>query len=187
MHLGGDGLAHGYFNRPELNAAKFIPNPFAANSLLYKTGDLVRYLPDGNIEFVGRIDHQVKIRGFRIELPEIETLLRQHPAVKDALVLVRGENADKQLIGYLVVAKDSAPNISELRQFLRQKLPDYMVPSMFVPLENFPLNPNGKVDRHALPAPVSITHSEELRATPLTDLEKQLKEIWEQRHWPKAD
>ena len=180
LHIGGDGLARGYFNRPELNATKFISNPFATgkNSLLYKTGDLVRYLPDGNIEFIGRIDHQVKIRGFRIELQEIETILKQHSNVKDALVVVHQENKDKRLVSYFVAAMNPAPSAEELRRFLKEKVPDYMVPSVFVALEKFPLNLNGKIDRHALPAP-EVVRADELRSTPLSSLEKKLQEIWE--------
>jgi amino acid adenylation domain-containing protein len=179
LHIGGDGLARGYLNAPELNAQKFISNPFKSGERLYKTGDKVRWLVDGNIEFIGRIDHQVKIRGFRIELPEIETLLKQHPAVNDALVLVREERNEKQLVGYVIASTQAPPTATELRQFLKQKLPDYMVPAHLLMLEQFPLNPNGKVDRRALPAPEISGCVEESRSAPLTNLEKKLKRIWE--------
>ncbi|HZM01643.1 MAG TPA: amino acid adenylation domain-containing protein [Candidatus Saccharimonadales bacterium] len=182
LHLGGDGLARGYLNRPDLTAAKFIPNPFAGEpgARLYKTGDLARFLPDGNVEFLGRIDHQVKIRGFRIELGEIESVLRQCPGVRDALVIVTEESpGDKRLIGYLCrTAKDTSPP-SALRAFLKQKLPDYMVPSVFIDLDAFPLTPNGKIDRRALPKPGSIRNAD-ADVPPQTHLQSQLQKIWEQ-------
>ena len=152
LHIGGAGLARGYLNRPDLTAEKFIPNPFSdePNAKLYKTGDKVRYLSDGNIEFIGRIDNQVKIRGFRIELGEVEAVLGQHPAVRDCAVVVReDETENKRLVAY-VVSSQEAISISELRRFLKQKLPDYTIPSAFVLLEAMPLTPNGKVDRRAL-------------------------------------
>ena len=153
LHIGGVGLARGYLNRPELTAEKFIPHPCQANYKLYKTGDLARYLPDGNVEFLGRIDHQVKIRGFRIEPAEIETVLSQHPQVQQAVVTVREDNpGNKYLIAYVVGERETLTS-SELRQFLKQQLPEYMIPAAFVILDNFPLTPNGKVDRRALKAP----------------------------------
>jgi len=155
LFIGGDGLARGYFRRPELTAEKFIPNPFSnePGTRLYKTGDLVRYLADGNIEFLGRIDHQVKIRGFRIELGEIEAVLGQHPAVREVVVVARKESrSDKRLVAYVVPNQGLSPSTSELRNFLKNKLPEYMVPSTFVMLDALPLTPNGKVDRRALPA-----------------------------------
>ena len=156
LHIGGAGLARGYLNRPELTAEKFIPDPFSnePGARLYQTGDLARYLPDGNIEFLGRLDHQVKIRGFRIELGEIETALNTYPAVREAVVVAREDNpGDKRLVAYVVLGQEQALTISDLRGFLKQKLPDYMVPSAFVALDALPLTPNGKVDRRALPAP----------------------------------
>jgi len=158
LHIAGVGLARSYFRRPELTASRFIPNPFSAQegSRLYKTGDLARYLPDGNIEFLGRSDNQVKIRGFRIELAEIEAVLSQHPNVLQSVVIAREEiPADKRLVAYLV-PQEAAPTASELRQFLKQKLPEYMVPSAIVMLDALPLTPNGKVDRRALPAPEMV-------------------------------
>jgi surfactin family lipopeptide synthetase A len=151
LHIGGAGVARGYLNRPELTAEKFIPDPFDRDdsARLYKTGDLVRYLPDGNIEFLGRIDQQVKIRGFRIELGEIEAVLSRHPQVREAVVVVRVEPTGKQLVAYLV-PQSGAIAAGELRSFLAEKLAEFMVPSVFVMLESFPLTPNGKVDRQAL-------------------------------------
>ena len=148
------GLARGYLNRPELTQQKFIPNPLCSNPLarLYKTGDLARYTSDGIIEFLGRVDHQVKIRGFRIELGEIEAKLSQHPALQQTLVIAREDvPGDKRLVAY-VVAQAQVTQM-ELRSFLRDKLPEHMVPATFVFLDAMPLSPNGKVDRRALPAP----------------------------------
>ncbi len=156
LHIGGDGLARGYLNRPELTAEKFIPDPFTPEpgARLYKTGDLVRYRPDGRIEFLSRMDNQVKIRGFRIELGDVEAALRQHPNLRDLVVMARENAADiKQLAAYVVARQAPAPTAVELRRFLKEKLPDYMVPSSFVLLDALPLTPNGKVDRKALPAP----------------------------------
>ena len=153
--IGGEGLARGYRNRPELTAAKFIPHPFTKDpqARLYKSGDLARYLPDGQIEYLGRIDHQVKLRGFRIELGEIEAVLSQHAQVNNAVVIVREDKpGHKQLTAYLV-SQVKALSPQKLRQFVKQQLPDYMVPSAFVLLEELPLTPNGKVDRRALPLP----------------------------------
>ncbi|NEO20282.1 non-ribosomal peptide synthetase [Moorena sp. SIO4A5] len=153
LYIGGAGLARGYLNRPELTATKFIANPFGAGRL-YQTGDLARYLPDGSIEYLGRLDQQVKIRGFRIELGEITTVLSQHPDISQAVTIAReSETRDRQLIAY-VVAKDNVhvdPPV--LRQYLQQSLPAYMLPSSFVSLAELPLMPNGKIDRKALPAP----------------------------------
>ena len=185
LHVGGAGLARGYLNRPELTQEKFIPNPFD-HSKLYKTGDLARYLPDGNIEYLGRIDHQVKIRGFRIELGEIEAVLSQHEDVQISCVIVRedtpGETCtersrSKQLVAYIVPQKDVTLTTSELRQFLGNKLPGYMIPSAFVMLDSLPLTPNGKIDRHALKAPAHTSNSDrfiEVR----NQLELKLLQIW---------
>ena len=141
LHIGGAGLARGYLNRPELTAEKFTPNPFnrEPGARLYKTGDLARYRADGKIEFLGRMDHQVKIRGFRIELGDVESALRQHPNLRDLAVVAR-ENAagDKQLVAYVVARQSPPPTAGELRGFLKEKLPDYMVPSTFVNLEALP-------------------------------------------------
>jgi aspartate racemase len=181
LYIGGAGLARGYLNRPELTAERFILNPFSndSGSRLYKTGDLVRYLPDGNIEFLGRIDQQVKIRGFRIELGEIEAVLRQNRAVQDAVVIDQEYDFhDKRLVAYVVPSQEQVLSTSELRRYLKQKLPDHMVPSAFVPLEALPLTPNGKVDRRALPMPDGIRSVEETFAPPLTLFEEVLANIW---------
>ena len=182
LYIGGAGLARGYVNRPELTAARFIINPLsnAPEEKLYKTGDRVRYLPDGNLEFLGRIDNQVKVRGFRIELEEIESALRQHPGVWEVAVLVReDEPGDKRLVAYVVPNQEKFAGTSELRLFLRKKLPEYMVPSAFVPLKNFPLTPNGKVDLQALPSPDTARPDlEDTYVAPRTLIEESLVEIW---------
>jgi amino acid adenylation domain-containing protein/non-ribosomal peptide synthase protein (TIGR01720 family) len=156
LYIGGDGVARGYLNRPELTAERFIVNPFSnePGAHLYKTGDLARYLSDGNIEFLGRQDDQVKIRGFRIEPGEIEAVLGQHQAVQEVVVMVREDvPGNKRLVAYLAVNQLATPSMQELQHFVKQHLPEYMVPSAFVLLETLPLTPNGKVDRRALPAP----------------------------------
>jgi amino acid adenylation domain-containing protein len=155
LHIGGDGVARGYWNRPELTAEKFIPDPFRGDPgyRLYKTGDLVRYRPDGTLEFLGRLDTQVKVRGFRIETSEVEHFLKQCPGIKDCVVVAREDApGDKRLVAYFV-ATPPAPASSDLRQLLSARLPAYMVPSVFVRLDALPLTPNGKVDRRALPPP----------------------------------
>jgi amino acid adenylation domain-containing protein/thioester reductase-like protein len=180
LYIGGDGISRGYLNRPELTAEKFIANPFDSSSIIYKTGDLARYLPDGNIEFIGRSDQQVKVRGFRIEAGEVEVALAEHPSVRQAVVTAwREKSSDASLVAYVVSASDEAEADSiQLRDFLRTKLPKYMVPSIFVNLKSLPLTPNGKVDRKALPAPSQSRP--DLRAPyvpPRTQLEKELAEI----------
>jgi thioester reductase-like protein/non-ribosomal peptide synthase protein (TIGR01720 family) len=190
LYIGGAGVARGYLNQPELTAEKFINNPFIPGEPLYKTGDLARYLPDGNIEFLGRIDHQVKIHGFRIELGEIEAALRQHLAVSETVVVVReDELGRKHLVAYIVPneqpknLKSEIQNLksSDLRDFLQEKLPEYMIPSAFVRLKALPLTLNGKVDRQALPAPdTSRSNLEETFVAPRTTAEKLLAEIWTQ-------
>ncbi|MFH0341841.1 MAG: amino acid adenylation domain-containing protein, partial [Chromatiales bacterium] len=178
--IGGAGLARGYLNRPELTAEKFIANPFSdePGARLYKTGDLARYLLDGNIEFLGRLDTQVKVRGFRIELGEIETVLNQHPGVKACAVLAREDApGDKRLVAYVVGHK--APAQGELRDFLREKLPEYMLPSVFIVLDKLPVTPNGKLDRKALPAPDdSRPELEAAYVAPRTPTEETLAAIW---------
>jgi amino acid adenylation domain-containing protein len=154
IYIGGEGVVSGYLNHPELTAQKFIPNPFekAEGKRLYKTGDLGRFLPDSNIEFIGRRDYQVKINGYRIELEEIETVLKQYPDIENAVVLAREELGKKYLVAY-VVTSEIAPSTSQLRNFLKQKLPTYKIPNIFIILDTLPLTPNGKVDRRNLPAP----------------------------------
>ncbi len=182
LHIGGAGLARGYLNRLELTAEKFIPHPFSDDpcARLYKTGDLARYRPDGNIEFLGRLDYQVKIRGFRIELGEIETVLGQHPAVCQALVVAREDQpGDKRLVAYLVPNQPSPPSVRELRDFLQEKLPTYMVPAAFVILDALPLTPNGKVDRRTLPPPdTARPELGEAWVPPRTPTEESLVAIW---------
>jgi amino acid adenylation domain-containing protein/non-ribosomal peptide synthase protein (TIGR01720 family) len=181
IYIGGDGLARGYLNRPELTEEKFIPSPFD-NSKLYKTGDLARYLPDGNIEFVGRVDNQVKIRGFRIELGEIEARLSQHPDVQQAAVIVREDiPGDKRLVAYVVPHQKSVANSITLKCFLGEKLPSYMIPAAFMILDSLPLTPNGKVDRRNLPAPARTRPDlEEIFVTPRNPIEEKLAGIWSQ-------
>jgi amino acid adenylation domain-containing protein len=183
LYIGGAGLARGYWHRPELTAEKFIPHPFInqSGSRLYKTGDLARYLPDGNIEYLGRIDHQVKIRGFRIELGEIEAVLNQHPDVQTNIVVVREDEPNaKHLVAYVVPDADAKPIISDLQSYLKDKLAGYMIPSAFVILEALPLTPNGKVDRKALPQPSNLRP--ELAVSfvqPQTEIEKAIAQIWQ--------
>jgi acyl carrier protein len=158
IYIGGVGVARGYLNRPELTAEKFITNPFSnkPDARLYKTGDLARYLPDGQIAFLGRIDHQVKIRGFRIELGEIESVLLQHSAVNQTVVTAREDvPGEKYLVAYVVLDQSQHATSDELHSFLKEWLPDYMIPMAFVFLEVLPLTPNGKLDRAALPPPGS--------------------------------
>ncbi|HEX5706332.1 MAG TPA: amino acid adenylation domain-containing protein, partial [Pyrinomonadaceae bacterium] len=185
LYIGGDGLARGYLKRPRLTAERFIPDPFstAPGARLYRTGDVARYLEDGRIEFQGRRDQQVKVRGFRIELGEIEAVLLQHRAVREAAVVARqGHEAggDKLLAAYLVYDADApVPNASELHRFVRERLPDYMIPSHFITLDALPLTPNGKVDRRALPAPdLSRPEQETDYVAPRNELEETLAGVW---------
>ncbi|NEO34422.1 MAG: amino acid adenylation domain-containing protein, partial [Symploca sp. SIO3C6] len=182
MYVGGAGVTRGYLHRRELTVERFISNPFTDNpqARLYKTGDLARYLPNGELEYLGRIDNQVKIRGFRIELGEIEALLSQHPEVWESVVLVReDEPGDKLLVAYAVPQSESSPTAAQLRQFLAAKLPAYMVPNAFVILESLPLTSNGKVNRRALPAPDNTRPElENVFVAPSTTEEKILAAIW---------
>jgi amino acid adenylation domain-containing protein len=179
LYIGGDGLARGYFGRPELTAEKFVPHPSSLKSgaRLYKTGDLARYLPNGEIEFLGRIDHQVKIRGFRIELGEIEAVLRQVGGVQDVVVAAREDHAgENSLVAYLVKEPAASLEIDGLRSRIKEKLPVYMTPAHFVFLNELPLTSNGKVDRRALPAPM-ITATES-SSVALNQMEEILAQIW---------
>jgi len=182
LYIGGAGLARGYLNRPDLTAERFIPNPFSTEpgARLYQTGDLARYRPDGNIEFLGRIDHQVKVRGFRIELGEIENALVQHPAVREAVVLAREDTpGDKRLVAYVVGTLEAQLNVSDLRDFMKKVLPEYMIPAAFMSLEALPLTPNGKVDRKALPVPEGARPGlGNTYVAPATSIEESLVEIW---------
>ncbi len=181
IYIGGIGLARGYLNRPELTAERFVSSPFDAKSgaRLYRTGDLGRYLPDGEIEYLGRIDHQVKIRGNRIELGEVESVLYEHPAVATAVALAREDTpGDKRLVAYVVLRSDNPVATSDLRDLLKERLPDYMVPAAFVVLDAVPLSLNGKVDRAALPPPPLEREFDDDFQAPRTPLEAELARIW---------
>ena len=186
LHIGGVGLARGYHHRPALTAEKFVPDPLASTggwgpgSRLYRTGDLVRHLPTGELIFLGRIDHQVKIRGFRIELGDIEAALLEHPAVHQAVVVVREEAPGPRLVAYLV-GEEALPEVGELRRFLLERLPDYMTPASFVALETLPLTLSGKVDRRALPAPEGgRLRPERTYVAPRNGAEEALVHIWQE-------
>ncbi len=183
LYIGGDGLARGYLNRPQLTQQKFIPNPFSQehDARLYKTGDCVRYLADGNIEFLGRIDNQVKMRGMRIELGEIETVLTQHQSVLLAAVVAPEYLSGQILVAYIVQQEQGKVNSDELREFLTQKLPEYMVPNVFITLDALPLTANGKIDRRSLPV-VSETSLQPKRVycSPQNQNEREIANIWEQ-------
>ncbi|MCA1612753.1 MAG: amino acid adenylation domain-containing protein, partial [Acidobacteria bacterium] len=183
LYIGGPCLARGYMHRPALTAEKFVPHPFGrpAGARLYKTGDLARYLPDGNIQFLGRTDHQVKIRGYRIEPGEIEALLERHPDVREAVVVAQPEDEEGQrrLAAYVVVDQRARPRAGDLRRFLEERLPDYVVPSAFVMLDALPLTPNGKVDRRALPVPQALRREDDGKfVAPRTAVERTLADIW---------
>ncbi|MEH1973960.1 MAG: amino acid adenylation domain-containing protein [Nostoc sp.] len=184
LYIGGAGLARGYLNRPELTALKFVPNSFShePGARLYKTGDLARYRSDGNLEFLGRIDHQVKVRGYRIELGEIEGLLGQHPKVQEAVVLMREDLPKNQsLVAYFVANTEIAPTTTNLRNFLKEKLPEYMLPSVFVQLKALPLTTNGKVDRRALPVPDGDRPElEEVYVAPRSEMERAIATVWQE-------
>lgn len=179
MYIGGAGVARGYLNRPELTAERFVVDPYAAGTgaRMYRTGDLARWLPDGSIEYVGRNDFQVKIRGFRIELGDIEAKLAEHPQVRVAAVQAREYGDDKRLVAYLVLKSGQQPGIAELREFLQQKMPAFMVPSAYVYLDALPATPNGKLDRKALPEP--SYEAAETGVAPRNEIERQLAEIWQ--------
>ncbi|HEX7331486.1 MAG TPA: amino acid adenylation domain-containing protein, partial [Pyrinomonadaceae bacterium] len=178
LYVGGAGVARGYLGRPKLTAERFIPHPFAteAGKRLYRTGDLACFKDDGQLEYRGRVDQQVKVRGFRIELEEIENVLAQHPDVRDAVVLAREDvPGDKQLVAYIVSTHDAG----QWRAWLSEKLPDYMVPSIFIPVDAFPLTRSGKIDRAALPAPGASTSREETYVAARDQLEQSLVDLWQ--------
>jgi amino acid adenylation domain-containing protein len=182
LYLAGAGVARGYLNHPELTTERFLADPFTADTggRMYRTGDLARYRPDGAIEFLGRGDDQVKVRGFRIELGEIESALVEHPGVRQAAVLARQEeNGQKRLVAYLVVRRDQVPGETTLREYLKERLPDYMMPSAFVVLDKLPLNANGKIDRQSLPAPEDVS-SARAYVPPSSATEKVVAGIWEE-------
>jgi len=184
LYIGGKGLSRGYLNRAEFTAERFIPNPHGAaqGGRLYRTGDKARYLPDGNIEFLGRFDHQVKVRGYRIELGEIEVLLAAHPDVAEAVVVARDETVGgKQLVAYVTADRDAAIDIGQLRGYLRGHLPEYMVPAAFVVIDAIPLTANGKIDRRALPAPPQrYETASAVHEAPRTDTEKSVVQVWQE-------
>jgi acyl carrier protein len=193
--VGGAGVTKGYLNRPELTTERFIPSPFEKDEVipptplnkggtqggakLYKTGDLARYLPKGELEYLGRIDNQVKIRGFRIELGEIEALLASHPQIWETVVIVRDDTTgDKRLVAYIVPQSEKTITINEIRQFLKAKLPSYMVPNAFVILDALPLTANGKIDRRALPPSESSSEPSEKYVAPRNPIEDILVNVW---------
>jgi acyl-CoA synthetase (AMP-forming)/AMP-acid ligase II/acyl carrier protein len=195
--IGGQGVTRGYLNRPDLTQERFIPNPFSADPLvglafplgnrLYRTGDSVRYRADGQLEFLGRIDFQVKIRGYRIELGEIETILGRHEAIREVAIIVREDvPGDQRIVAYFIPQPGQQPTAATLRSYLRDKLPEYMVPSNFVQLQTFPLTPNRKVDRKAFPAPLLVSSQPvPAQSTPTPTIsprkttEQSLIEIWQ--------
>jgi acyl-CoA synthetase (AMP-forming)/AMP-acid ligase II len=183
IYIGGDGVARGYLNRAELTAERFVNDPFSTqgDARMYKSGDVGRWLPDGNIEYLGRNDFQVKIRGFRIELGEIEAKLSQCAGVREAVVLAReDEPGDKRLVAYLVADEGLDVSVSDLREALSRQLPEYMVPSAFVQLDALPLTANGKLDRQALPAPeASALHVHEYEP-PQDEIEQALATLWQE-------
>jgi amino acid adenylation domain-containing protein len=188
--IGGAGVARGYLARPELTAERFVPNRFVAPStpeagisaLLYRTGDLARYLPDGNIELLGRIDHQVKIRGHRVELGEIEALFNEHPAVRESVVLLREfSNGEKALVAYIIPKAGQRPSRNELREFIQERLPGYMVPAQIMFMLSFPQTPNKKIDRKAFPAPDTEVHGPDDEVEqPANSVEHGLAAVWKE-------
>src|SRR5207248_5167463 len=182
VYVGGAALARGYLNRPELTTERFIPDPFSeeCGARLYKTGDRARYLPDGTIEYLGRLDHQVKVRGVRIELGEIEAILGQHPAVRECVVTLREDvPGDQRLTAYAAPQEGQTVTVTELRRHLKQYLPEYMLPAAVVTLDALPLTPTGKLDRNALPRPdLSGLTAEDSFVAPRTPDEEMLAGIW---------
>jgi amino acid adenylation domain-containing protein len=181
IFIAGAGLARGYLNHPELTAAKFIPNPYVPGTRMFQTGDLAKWLPDGNLVYIGRKDHQVKIRGFRIETGEIEAVVSQHPGIRDVVVVAREDNpGEKRLVAYVTPVKEKLTN-SELRQWLSEKIPHYMIPAVFEFLADLPLNANGKIDIKALPVPTGIqTQLEIAYQAPQTEAEQTISLIWQE-------
>jgi len=185
LYIGGAGLARGYRNRPDLSAERFIPDPFTGHSRstmenrLYRTGDVARRNPDGTVEILGRNDFQVKIRGFRIEPGEIEAALTSHPDIKECIVTPIPSYSGFQLAAYLIFTSGVDSSSIDMRRFLAERLPNYMVPSWFVSLQEFPRTTNGKIDRKALPAPEQTLHEKRLEfAEPSTDNEKKMADLW---------
>jgi acyl carrier protein len=182
LYVGGAGLGRGYLNRPELTSERFIPDPFseAPGARLYKSGDVVRFLPNGDLEYLGRADQQVQIRGFRVEMGEIESVLRDHKTISQVVVLVREvQPGDQRLVAYFVPTPGHSVSISGLRRHIRTMLPEYMIPQYFIELKEIPLTPNGKVDRRALPEPKADRQTEESYVEPRSEVEKRIASIWE--------
>jgi AMP-binding enzyme C-terminal domain/Phosphopantetheine attachment site/AMP-binding enzyme len=182
LYIGGDGVARGYWNRPDLTGERFLPDPFAVTGggRMYRTGDLVRQRADGDLEYIGRTDHQVKIRGFRIELGEIEAALVAHPGVEAATVIVKdAASGDKQLTAYVTLGRER-PTVTELRRHLKKSLPGYMVPAAYVMLDAMPLNENGKVDREALAGLGAREYASEGDAAPATAMEMFVAAVWQE-------
>lgn len=182
LFIGGDSVVRGYWNRPELTAERFLPDPFRPGNRIYRTGDVARFRPDGDLEFLGRSDFQVKLRGFRIELGEIETLLEQQPAIHQAVVVAREDKpGDKRLVAYVVCRTGEITTASSLRAAIEAKLPEYMVPSHFVFLESMPLTANGKIDRNALPAPSQHADTTEpSQEQPRNEIERVIAQVWKE-------
>ncbi len=179
--IGGDGLARGYFERPQLTREKFITDPFNPSARLYRTGDLARFHADGVVELLGRIDHQVKIRGFRVELGEIEAVLERHAMVRQAVVTAHGNEGEKQLVAYVVLRRNETRAATELRRHLQTYVPDYMLPSAFVVMDRLPLTPNGKVDRKALPGPRAEDYCRQQDyVPPRNPVEQRLADLWQE-------
>ncbi len=183
LYVGGIGVARGYLNRPELTGERFMPNPYAqqASARIYRTGDQVKWRSDGELEYIDRVDHQVKVRGFRVELGEIESVLRNYEAVRDVVVMARDNVAgDKRLVAYVIAENEMTPSVGELRGYMQERLPDYMVPFSFIVLNEFPLTPNGKINRAALPAPDNARPElDDIFVAPRTPMEEKLAAIWE--------
>ncbi|MEO8078021.1 MAG: non-ribosomal peptide synthetase, partial [Acidobacteriota bacterium] len=183
LYLGGAGLAHGYLGQAALTAEKFVPDPWSGTpgARLYRTGDVARYLADGRLECLGRLDHQVKVRGFRIELGEIEAALMAQPAIRAAVVTVHPDpEGDKRLVAYLIPETETPPVVGELRNALKERLPDYMIPSVFQVLQVFPHTPNGKIDRKALPAPDGLRpHLDSNYVVPRNAVEEAIAVVWQ--------
>jgi acyl carrier protein len=180
LFIGGHGVARGYRGRPELTASRFLPNPFDPIQAprMYRTGDLARYRVDGQIQLLGRTDHQIKLRGHRIEPGEIEVVIERHPAVRQAVVVVDGEGSSRQLVAYIRYT-DASQDVDQIRSWLRERLPDYMVPGVLVPLDEFPLTPNGKIDRKRLPSLQKVSRvSRGDSITPRNQTEQRISELW---------
>ena len=179
LHVGGAGVSRGYWNRPELTAERFVPDPFTPGHTLYRTGDLVRRMPDGDLEYLGRMDDQVKIRGFRIEPGEVTSVLTQHPEVVQAVVVARKDGLpDTRLVAYVVAREPRAGLVDDLKAHLRTALPEYMVPAHYVPMPALPLTPNGKIDRRALPAPGADRPDTRPYVAPRTPTETRVAAVW---------